>query len=36
LSADGSILVSGKVIAAEMEEIVDPIMGGEEALRLAG
>jgi hypothetical protein len=31
-----SILFSWKVVAVEMKEVVDPIMGGEEALRLAG
>src|SRR3954468_13093603 len=32
----GSILAGRGVIAAEVEEIVDPVMGGEEALSLAG
>jgi hypothetical protein len=36
LGSGGSILAGGAVIAAEVEEIVDPIMGGEEALSLAG
>src|SRR3954451_22136752 len=35
LGSGGSILVGGAVVAAEMEEIVDPVMGGEEALGLA-
>ena len=35
LGPGGSILGGGAVIAAEMKEIVDPVMGGEEALRLA-
>ena len=36
LGPGGSVLGSGKVVAAEMEHVVDPIMGGEEALSLAG
>ena len=36
LGPGGSILVGRDVIAAEVEEIVDPVMGGEEALGLAG
>jgi hypothetical protein len=36
LGPGGSILGGGAVIAAEMEEIVDPVMGGEEALGLTG
>src|SRR4051812_25204474 len=36
LGSGGSILAGRAVIAAEVEEIVDPIMGGEEALSLAG
>jgi hypothetical protein len=36
LGSGGSVLSGGAVIAAEVEEIVDPIMGGEEALSLAG
>src|SRR3954471_6296654 len=35
LGPGGSVLGGGAVIAAEMEEIVDPVMGGEEALGLA-
>src|SRR3954464_1899380 len=35
LGPGGSILASGEVIAAEVEEIVDPVMGREEALSLA-
>jgi hypothetical protein len=31
----GSILGGGEVIAAEMEEVVDPVVGGEKALCLA-
>ena len=31
-----STLAGGGVIAAEVEEVVVPVMGGEEALRLAG
>src|SRR3954453_13384169 len=36
LRADGSVLGGRKVIAVEMEEVVDLIVGGEEPLRLAG
>ena len=36
LGPGGAILGGGAVIAAEMEEIVDPVMGGEEALGLTG
>src|SRR3954464_14570857 len=36
LGSGGSILVGGAVIAAEVEEIVDLIVSGEEALGLAG
>jgi transposase len=36
LRPDGSVLGGGEVIAVEMEEIVDLIVGGEEPLRLAG
>src|SRR5215218_824150 len=36
LGPGGSILAGGAVIAAEVEEVVDPIVGGEEALSLAG
>ena len=35
LGPGGSVLGGGAVIAAEVEEIVDPVMGGEEALSLA-
>src|SRR3954447_21644799 len=35
LGPGGSVLGGGAVIAAEVEEIVDPVMGGEEALGLA-
>src|SRR5215207_8136112 len=35
LSSGGSVLGGRAVIAAEVEEIVDPDMGGEEALSLA-
>src|SRR3954452_12805442 len=35
LGPGGSILVSGKVIAAEVEQVVDLIVSGEEALGLA-
>jgi len=35
LGSGGAILTGGAVIAAEVEEIVDPVMGGEEALGLA-
>jgi hypothetical protein len=31
-----SILTGGDVAAAKVEQIVDPVMGGEEALGLAG
>ena len=36
LRADGSVLGGRKVIAVEMEEVVDLIMSREEPLRLAG
>src|SRR3954468_23007249 len=36
LGPGGSVLGSRAVIAAEVEEIVDPVMGGEETLGLAG
>ena len=36
LGPGGSILGGGYLVAAEAEEVVDPIMGGEETLRLAG
>ena len=36
LGPGGSIRVGGAVIAAEVEEIVDLIVSGEEALSLAG
>jgi hypothetical protein len=36
LGSGGSILTGGEVIAAEVEEIVDLIVSGEEALGLAG
>src|SRR3954452_3436063 len=36
LGPGGSILGGRAVIAAEVEEIVDPVMGREEALSLAG
>src|SRR4051794_20530199 len=36
LGPGGSILGGGAVIAAKVEEIVDPIVGREEALSLAG
>ena len=32
----GSIIAGGDVVAAEMKEVVDLVVGGEEALRLAG
>src|SRR3954464_1559436 len=35
LGPGGSILVGGEVIAGGVEEVVDPVMGGEEALGLA-
>lgn len=35
LDPGGSILVSGQMIAAEMKEVVDPVIGGEETLCLA-
>src|SRR4029453_8402508 len=35
LGPGGSVLGGRAVIAAEVEEIVDPVMGGEEALGLA-
>jgi len=36
LGSGGSILVGGEVITAEVEEIVDLIVSGEEALGLPG
>src|SRR5215217_4861750 len=36
LGSGGSILDGGAVIAAEVEQVVDLIVGGEEALSLAG
>ena len=36
LALASSVLGSSDVIAAEMEEVVDLIMGRQEALRLAG
>ena len=36
LRADGSVLAGGEVIAVEMKEVVDLVVGGEEPLRLAG
>jgi len=36
LDPGGSILDGWNSVAAELEEVVDPIMGGEEALGLAG
>src|SRR3954451_5888475 len=36
LRPDGSVLAGGEVIAVEMEEVVDLVVGGEEPLRLAG
>jgi hypothetical protein len=36
LGPGGSILGGGKVIAAEMKEVVDLIVGGEETLNLSG
>ena len=36
LGSGGSILGGGAVIAAEVEEIVDPVVSREEALSLAG
>jgi hypothetical protein len=36
LGPGGSILIGGDVIATEVEQVVDLVMGGEEALCLAG
>src|SRR4051794_5610277 len=36
LRADRSVLAGGEVIAVEMKEVVDLVVGREEALRLAG
>ena len=36
LGPGGSILGCWNVVAAEVEEVADPVMGGEETLRLAG
>ena len=35
LAAGGSILGGRHLVAAEMEEVADPVVGGEEALCLA-
>src|SRR5919202_1081588 len=32
----GAVLAGGDVVAAEVEEVVDLVVGGEETLRLAG
>jgi hypothetical protein len=36
LDPGGSILGSGHLMTAEVEEVVDPVVGGQEALCLAG
>ena len=36
LGAGGSMLGGWNLVAAEQEEVVDPVVGGQEALRLAG
>jgi len=36
LEAGGSILDGGHLMAAEVEKVADPVMGGEETLRLSG
>jgi len=36
LKAGGSILDGWNVVTAEQEKVVDPVVGGHEALRLAG
>ncbi len=36
LGPGGSILRSWNLMAAELEEVVDPVVSGEEALCLAG
>jgi len=36
LGAGGSLLDDWNVVAAEQKKVVDPVMGGQEALRLAG
>ena len=36
LRPDGSVLAGGEVIAVEMEEVIDLVVGREEPLRLAG
>ena len=36
LGAGGSILIGGDMVAAEIEEVVDLIVGGEKTLCLAG
>ncbi len=36
LGPGGSILGGGHLMAAEVEEVVDPVVGGKETLRLAG
>src|SRR4051812_22160591 len=36
LRPDGSVLGGGEVIAVQVEEVVDVVVGGEEPLRLAG
>jgi hypothetical protein len=36
LDPGGPILIGGDVVATEMKEVVDLVVGGEGALRLAG
>jgi len=36
LAPGGSILDGGHLVAAKVEEVVDPVVGGQEALGLAG
>ena len=36
LGAGGPILGGRHLMAAEVEEVIDPVVGGQEALRLAG
>ena len=36
LGPEGSILIGGDVVTAEMKEVIDLVVGGEETLCLAG
>jgi hypothetical protein len=36
LGAGGAVLIGWELVAAEMEEVVDPVMGREKTLRVVG